>query len=389
MIQSSAEPARALSESQTVQDSEDESQIFTYRELATATNNFREESIIGRGGFGCVYKGTLESTGQEVAVKMLDHSGVQGEREFIVEVLMLSLLRHENLVRLIGYCAEGDQRLLVYEYMPLGSVEDHMHNKKCSGQKALDWSTRMQIAAGAAKGIEHLHNVADPPVIFRDLKTANILLDHGFKPKLSDFGLAKFGPTGDVTHVTTKVMGTLGYCAPDYAKSGKLTIKSDIYSFGVVMLELITGRKAIMDSSMGPDCFLGDWAVALFKKDNIREIVDPVLTIKGRYMESTMRKALEVAFMCLREEANARPTISEVGIALNYIVKCTTSKKKKARAGKKKGGTSSSSPETPRILNGNNEERNVDLDRQRAVAEAKNWAESLRRKSTEPSSSHS
>lgn len=162
-----AEPARALSESQTVQDSEDETLIFTYRELATATNNFREESIIGRGGFGCVYKGTLECTGQvietksdvwncssssscccksvkclncllfvwyinskEVAVKMLDHSGVQGEKEFLVEVLMLSLLRHENLMRLIGYCAEGDQRLLVYEYMPLGSVEDHMHSNK-------------------------------------------------------------------------------------------------------------------------------------------------------------------------------------------------------------------------------------------------------------------
>lgn len=132
-----------------------------------------------------------------------------------------------------------------------------------AGQVVLDWNTRMKIAAGAAKGLEHLHNEAKPPVIYRDLKTSNILLDHGYKPKLSDFGLAKFGPTGDMSHVTTRVMGTHGYCAPEYAISGKLTMKSDIYSFGVVMLELITGRKAIMDSPfMGAQRFLVNWVNA-------------------------------------------------------------------------------------------------------------------------------
>ncbi|KAH9328488.1 hypothetical protein KI387_000596, partial [Taxus chinensis] len=219
-------------------------QTFTFRELATATKNFRPDSLLGEGGFGRVYKGRLESTGQVVAVKQLDRNGLQGNREFLVEVLMLSLLHHPNLVNLIGYCADGDQRLLVYEYMPLGSLEDHLHDLP-SDKEPLDWNTRMKIAAGAARGLEHLHDKANPPVIYRDFKSSNILLDDSFNPKLSDFGLAKLGPVGDKTHVSTRVMGTYGYCAPEYAMTGQLTLKSDVYSFGVVLLELITGRKAI------------------------------------------------------------------------------------------------------------------------------------------------
>ncbi|KAH9774153.1 serine/threonine-protein kinase PBS1 [Citrus sinensis] len=222
-------------------------QTFTFRELAAATKNFRPESFIGEGGFGRVYKGWLESTGQVVAVKQLDRNGLQGNREFLVEVLMLSLLHHSNLVNLIGYCADGDQRLLVYEFMPLGSLEDHLHDLP-PDKEALDWNTRMKIAAGAAKGLEYLHDKANPPVIYRDFKSSNILLEEGFHPKLSDFGLAKLGPVGDKSHVSTRVMGTYGYCAPEYAMTGQLTVKSDVYSFGVVFLELITGRKAI-DSS--------------------------------------------------------------------------------------------------------------------------------------------
>lgn len=178
---------------------------------------------------------------------------------------MLSLLHHSNLVNLIGYCADGDQRLLVYEYMALGSLEDHLHGKSHfsslysliphshflsdtglpPNRTRLDWNKRMRIAAGAAKGLEYLHDKANPPVIYRDLKCSNILLGDGFHPKLSDFGLAKVGPVGDNTHVSTRVMGTYGYCAPEYAMTGQLTLKSDVYSFGVVLLELITGRKAI------------------------------------------------------------------------------------------------------------------------------------------------
>ncbi|CAI5980454.1 unnamed protein product [Closterium sp. NIES-65] len=249
-------------------------QTFTFRELERATGGFSEKNFIGEGGFGRVYKGWLESTGQVVAVKQLDRNGVlgnreflvvvlmlslvvavkqldrngvQGNREFLVEVLMLSLLHHPNLVNLIGYCADGDQRLLVYEFMPRGALEDHLHDLP-EGRASLEWSKRMRVAAGAAKGLEYLHEEASPPVIYRDFKSSNILLDENWHPKLSDFGLAKLGPVGDKTHVSTRVMGTYGYCAPEYAMTGQLTVKSDVYSFGVVLLELITGRKAI-DSS--------------------------------------------------------------------------------------------------------------------------------------------
>jgi len=191
-------------------------QTFTFRELAVATNNFRADCLLGEGGFGRVYKGYLESVNQVVAIKQLDRNGLQGNREFLVEVLMLSLLHHPNLVNLIGYCTDGDQRLLVYEYMPLGSLEGHLHDPS-PDKPRLDWNTRMKIAAGAAKGLEHLHDKTNPPVIYRDLKCSNILLGEGYHPKLSDFGLAKLGPVGDKTHVSTRVMGTYGYCAPEYA----------------------------------------------------------------------------------------------------------------------------------------------------------------------------
>ncbi|RZR97983.1 hypothetical protein BHM03_00027282 [Ensete ventricosum] len=172
---------------------------------------------------------------------------------------MLRMLHHPNLVNLIGYCADGDQRLLVYEYMSMGSLEDHLHADK----EPLDWNTRMKIAAGAAKGLEYLHNKASPPVIYRDLKSSNILLDKSFHPKLSDFGLAKLGPVGDKSHVSTRVMGTYGYCAPEYAMTGQLTVKSDIYSFGVVLLELITGRKAVETTKSHAEQNLVSW-VSLF-----------------------------------------------------------------------------------------------------------------------------
>ncbi|KAF3486725.1 hypothetical protein HID58_075761 [Brassica napus] len=158
---------------------------FTFKELATATRNFREVNLLGEGGFGRVYKGRLDS-GQVVAIKQLNPDGLQGNREFIVEVLMLSLFHHPNLVTLIGYCTSGDQRLLVYEYMPMGSLKDHLFDLE-SNQEPLTWNTRIKIAVGAARGIEYLHCTANPPVIYRDLKSANILLDKDFSPQLSDF----------------------------------------------------------------------------------------------------------------------------------------------------------------------------------------------------------
>lgn len=296
-------------------------QTFTFRELAAATKNFRPECLLGEGGFGRVYKGRLESTGQVVAVKQLDRNGLQGNREFLVEVLMLSLLHHDNLVNLIGYCADGDQRLLVYEYMPLGSLEDHLHDLP-PDKEPLDWKTRMKIAAGAAKGLEYLHDKANPPVIYRDLKCSNILLDEGYHAKLSDFGLAKLGPVGDKTHVSTRVMGTYGYCAPEYAMTGQLTIKSDVYSFGVVLLELITGRKAIDNSKSAGEHNLVAWARPLFKdRRKFPQMADPLL--QGHYPMRGLYQALAVAAMCVQEQATMRPLIADVVTALTYLASQT------------------------------------------------------------------
>ncbi|KAL6896915.1 hypothetical protein ACP4OV_007487 [Aristida adscensionis] len=309
-------------------------QIFTFRELAVATRNFRRDCLLGEGGFGRVYKGRMEN-GQVIAVKQLDRNGFQGNREFLVEVLMLSLLHHPNLVRLIGYCADGDQRLLVYEYMQLGSLENHLHDTAIGvwsfitqgftflidrppDKEPLDWNTRMKIAVGAAKGLEYLHDKANPPVIYRDFKSSNILLGEDYYPKLSDFGLAKLGPVGDKTHVSTRVMGTYGYCAPEYAMTGQLTVKSDVYSFGVVFLELITGRKAIDHTQHSGEQNLVAWARPLFRdRRKFCQLADPLL--QSRYPKRGLYQALAVAAMCLQEQAASRPLIGDVVTALSYL----------------------------------------------------------------------
>ncbi|KAL8520233.1 hypothetical protein ACS0TY_010954 [Phlomoides rotata] len=386
-------------------DSQIAAQTFTFRELANATNNFRPECFLGEGGFGRVYKGRL-SNGQIVAVKQLDRNGLQGNREFLVEVLMLSLLHHPNLVSLMGYCADGDQRLLVYEFMPFGSLEDHLHDLP-PDKEPLDWNTRMKIAAGAAKGLEFLHDKANPPVIYRDFKSSNILLGEGFFPKLSDFGLAKLGPTGDKSHVSTRVMGTYGYCAPEYAMTGQLTVKSDVYSFGVVFLELITGRKAIDSNRPQGEQNLVAWARPLFNdRKKFAKLADPCL--QGKFPMRGLYQALAVASMCIQEQAAARPLIGDVVTALSYLANQgydpslapgynrviggdnkEDSRNKDDRGGKllknEEGGGSGrkwdlegseredSPRETAKMLN-------RDLDRERAVAEAKMWGENWREK---------
>ncbi|XP_047317940.1 probable serine/threonine-protein kinase PBL23 [Impatiens glandulifera] len=293
------------------------SQIFSYNDLAIATQNFNPKNLLGEGGFGRVYKGMIKSLNMEVAVKQLDRNGFQGNREFLVEVLMLSLLHHQNLVNLVGYCTDGSQRLLVYEYMPHGSLEDHLLDLEPS-KKPLDWNNRMRIALGAARGLEYLHELANPPVIYRDFKASNILLDEEFNPKLSDFGLAKLGPTGDKTHVSTRVMGTYGYCAPEYASTGQLTTKSDVYSYGVVFLEIITGRRVIDDTRPSEEQDLVAWAQPLFKdKRNFNEMADPLL--EGKYPIKALYQALAIAAMCLQEDASIRPLISDVVTALEFL----------------------------------------------------------------------
>ncbi|CAK7340102.1 unnamed protein product [Dovyalis caffra] len=247
-----------------------ETQSFTFRELAAATKNFRQECLLGEGGFGRVYKGTLASTGQVVAVKQLDRNGLQNNKEFLGEVLTLSLLHHPNLVNLIGYCADGDQRLLVHELMTGGSLEDHLLDVGAE-RKPLNWFARMNIALGAAKGLEYLHEKADPPVIYRDLKPSNILLDEEFTPKLSDYGLAKLGPSGDKMHPSSRVMGTYGYCAPEYAR----------------------------DPKKYPD------------------MADPLLN--NQFPEKDLNQAVAIAAMCLQEESSARPLMSDVVTALSFL----------------------------------------------------------------------
>ncbi|XP_009599361.1 probable serine/threonine-protein kinase PBL23 [Nicotiana tomentosiformis] len=293
------------------------SQTFTFHDLALATKNFDSECLLGEGGFGKVYKGHIDSKNIDVAVKQLDRNGFQGNREFLVEVLLLSLLHHPNLVTLEGYCSDGDQRILIYEFMSNGSLEDHLLELSPE-KRPLDWITRMKIAEGAARGLEYLHETANPSVIYRDFKASNILLDENFNPKLSDFGLAKLGPTGEKTHVSTRVMGTYGYCAPEYASTGQLTTKSDVYSFGVVFLEIITGRRVIDSSRPSEEQNLVVWATPLFRdKKKFHLMVDPLLG--GDYPMKALYQALAIAAMCLQEEASTRPLMSDVVTALEFL----------------------------------------------------------------------
>ncbi|KAM0920611.1 hypothetical protein ACQ4PT_007435 [Festuca glaucescens] len=299
---------------------------FTYDQLAAATDNFRADCLLGEGGFGRVYRGRLED-GLVVAVKQLDLNGVQGNREFVVEVLMLSLLHHDNLVSLVGYCADGEQRLLVYEYMALGSLADHLlllDNNGSSSRDAakpqpvLSWETRMRVALGAARGLEYLHETANPAVIYRDLKSSNVLLDDAFCPKLSDFGLAKLGPAAGAAERSPRVMGTYGYCAPEYIRTGQLSVKSDVYSFGVLLLELITGRRAVDSARPASEQVLVTWATPMFKDSKrYKELADPLL--RGEFPERDLNQAVAVAAMCLQDQATARPCMSDAAVALSFL----------------------------------------------------------------------
>uniref|UniRef100_A0A0C9RIT4 non-specific serine/threonine protein kinase n=1 Tax=Wollemia nobilis TaxID=56998 RepID=A0A0C9RIT4_9CONI len=287
--------------------------VFTMYELETITKSFRKDYVLGEGGFGTVYKGYIDEnvrTGLKslpVAVKVLNKNGLQGHREWLAEVIFLGQLRHPHLVKLIGYCCEDDHRLLVYEFMFRGSLENHLFRKV---SVPLPWSTRMMIALGAAKGLAFLHG-AEKPVIYRDFKTSNILLDSDYTAKLSDFGLAKDGPQGDETHVSTRVMGTYGYAAPEYVMTGHLTAKSDVYSFGVVLLELLTGRRSVDKTKPTREHNLVEWARPLLNdKRKLLQIIDPRL--EGQYSMKGAQKACSLAYHCLSQNPKARPLMSDV-----------------------------------------------------------------------------
>ncbi|XP_076959873.1 proline-rich receptor-like protein kinase PERK8 [Bidens hawaiensis] len=294
---------------------------FSYEELSEATDGFSGSNLLGEGGFGCVYKGLLPD-GREVAVKQLKIGGGQGEREFRAEVEIISRVHHRHLVSLVGYCISEHQRLLVYQYVPNDTLHYHLHGE---GRPVMDWATRIKVAAGAARGLAYLHEDCHPRIIHRDIKSSNILLDDNFDAQVADFGLAKLAMDSN-THVTTRVMGTFGYMAPEYASSGKLTEKSDVFSFGVVVLELITGRKPVDASQPLGDESLVEWARPLLNQalenEDFDELVDPRLG--KNYVQVEMFRMIEAAAACIRHSAPKRPRMSQVVRALDSIVEFTT-----------------------------------------------------------------
>ncbi|MED6150604.1 hypothetical protein PIB30_073940 [Stylosanthes scabra] len=293
---------------------------FTYDEIVAATNGFSEANLLGEGGFGYVYKGVL-TNGKEIAVKQLKSGSQQGEREFQAEVETISRVHHKHLVELVGYCVTMSERMLVYEFLPNNTLEFHLHGE---GKPVVEWEKRIKIALGSAKGLAYLHEDCNPAIIHRDIKASNILLDFNFEAKVSDFGLAKIFPNADgcITHLTTRVMGTFGYLAPEYASSGKLTDKSDVYSYGVMLLELITGRPAITTEG-SRNVSLVDWARPLLAQvledsDDVKDLVDPRL--QNNYGADEMNRMITCAAACVRHSARLRPRMSQIAGALEGLV---------------------------------------------------------------------
>ncbi|GAQ85851.1 hypothetical protein KFL_002570190 [Klebsormidium nitens] len=286
----------------------DSHRLFTYEELRAATNNFSPTNLLGEGGFGKVFKG-VTSEGVTVAVKQLTLGGLggQGEREFRSEVEVISRVHHRHLVTLLGYCMKGEERLLVLEYMANGTLESNLHGKN---QPLMDWASRKKVAVGSARGLAYLHEDCHPRIIHRDIKASNILMDEHFDAQVADFGLAKLAGEKD-THVTTRVMGTFGYLAPEYAMSGKLTEKSDVFSFGVVLLELISGRRPVDMSQPAGQESLVEWARPILMREQYDELVDPRLNASG-YDPDEMHRFIRAAMLCIRSTATKRPRMTQV-----------------------------------------------------------------------------
>lgn len=296
--------------------------FLPYEELKKATNNFEKASILGEGGFGRVYRGVL-SDGTAVAIKRLSKGGPQGDKEFLVEVEMLSRLHHRNLVKLVGYYSSRDsyENLLCYELVPNGSLEAWLHGP-LGVNCPLDWDTRMKIALDAARGLAYLHEDSQPAVIHRDFKASNVLLENNFHAKVADFGLAKQAPEGRQNYLSTRVMGTFGYVAPEYAMTGHLLVKSDVYSYGVVLLELLTGRRPVDMSQPSGQENLVTWARPILRdKERLEELADPKL--QGNYPKEDYYRVCTIAAACVAPEANQRPTMGEVVQSLKMVQRVT------------------------------------------------------------------
>ncbi|KAL0904904.1 hypothetical protein M5K25_027067 [Dendrobium thyrsiflorum] len=299
--------------------------VFTFAELKSATRNFKSDKVLGEGGFGTVYKGWLDEKtltptksgiGIIVAVKKMKSESMQGLAEWQSEINFLGRLSHPNLVRLLGYCWEDKELLLVYEFMPKGSLENHLFRRGAAFEP-LPWSLRMKIVLGAARGLAFLHS-SEKQVIYRDFKASNILLDSNYIPKLSDFGLAKQGPTGGDSHVTTRVMGTFGYAAPEYVATGHLYVKSDVYGFGVVLLEILSGLRALDSTRPSAQHNLIDWAKPfLSDRRKLSRLMDQRL--EGQYPTKAALQAAQLTLRCLAGEPKSRPSMMEVVETLEQI----------------------------------------------------------------------
>ncbi|KAL0917375.1 hypothetical protein M5K25_012429 [Dendrobium thyrsiflorum] len=288
-----------------------ESTVFSFETVAAATSNFSSSNFLGEGGFGPVYKGLLPG-GQEIAVKRLSNSSGQGIEQFKNEVLLIAKLQHRNLVRLLGFCAQRDDKMLVYEYMPNKSLDAFLfdQNKK----RLLDWNTRYNIIEGIARGLLYLHRDSRLRVIHRDLKASNILLDDSMNPRISDFGMAKiFGSDGNET-TTKRVVGTYGYMSPEYAMQGLFSVKSDVYSFGILVLEIVSGHRNSIYQH--PDLYLNLIASAwkLWNEDNVMEFVDP--SIRDSCLLIDVSRCVQLGLSCVQDRANDRPTMATAIVML-------------------------------------------------------------------------
>ncbi|MCO5597442.1 hypothetical protein L7F22_051520 [Adiantum nelumboides] len=291
-------------------------------EVRQATENFGANCLIGDGSFGKVYIGRLKD-GTSVAIKRLDVSTQQGSNnDFLAQVSRVSMLENENVVKLVGYCLDGNLRVLAYEFATMGSLHDRLHGRKSvqGAQPAptLQWTQRVKIAVGAAKGLEYLHEKAPHSVIHRDIRSSNILLFDDYLAKISDFNLSNQAPDMAARLQSTRVLGTFGYYAPEYAMTGQLTYKSDIYSFGVVLLELLSGRKPVDHTLPRGEQSLVTWATPRLTEDKVLQVVDPRL--KSDYPFKAVAKLGAVAALCVQFEADFRPNMSTVVRALQGLI---------------------------------------------------------------------
>ncbi|PRQ28901.1 putative protein kinase RLK-Pelle-DLSV family [Rosa chinensis] len=279
---------------------------FSHNELKLATNNFHASNKIGQGGFGIVYKGTLKN-GRQVAVKTLSARSKQGVREFLNEINTISNVQHPNLVELIGCCVQGADRILVYEYVENNSLDRALLGARNKTIK-LDWEKRKAICLGIARGLTFLHEELQPHIVHRDIKASNILLDRDLNAKIGDFGLAKLFPD-NITHISTRIAGTTGYLAPEYALGGQLTLRADVYSFGILILEIVGGRSSAKENWGGTEKFLLEWAWQLHEEGRLLELVDPELV---DYPEEEVLRYMKVAFFCTQAASSRRPLMSQV-----------------------------------------------------------------------------